>query len=295
MKNISDVLAPVDRPVSIVVGPEKTATTFIQRLLEPHPDLLLPTRIKETFFFDRFYATGIGWYQARFAPAAPHVRLVEVGTGYFASEQVITRIKHSFPQARIIICARDPVERAISHYHHRRRYGYVNAPLGALLGPDQDHIRASLYSLYCPLWESAFGREQVHVLDAGLLGRDPSRFANSVFAAIGVDPIALDPALAVQRINAAASPGNYHVARLATWASNQFKRPGWYALLARLRGSVLHAVIYGSKPGTPATDAPTRRALENLLGSEREFLASRYGIEPVSGNERKPGPRALSA
>jgi sulfotransferase family protein len=282
-------------PVSIVVGPEKTATTFVQRLLEPHGGVALPNGIKETFFFDRFFDNGINWYTARFAPMAPGARLVEVATGYFASEQVIARIRYSFPQARIIILVRDPVERAISHYHHRRRYGYVQAPLGALLGPDQEHIRASLYSVYCPLWEAAFGAGQVRVVDAGVLGQDPERFAASIFSAVGVVPVAIEEGLLTERVNGAASPGNYHVARLATWASNQVKRRGWYALLARLRGSALHGLIYGSKPGLPTTDAATRQALENLLAREREFLRQRYDIRTGVVEKPAPKPRALSA
>lgn len=82
-------------------------------LLEENPDVSLPVGIKETFFFDRFYDSGLDWYLERFDFSDQTIRMVEVAPGYISVEEAFTRIQKVFPTARIMICVRDLVERTI--------------------------------------------------------------------------------------------------------------------------------------------------------------------------------------
>lgn len=281
--------------VSIVVGPEKTATTFVHDVLERHPDVSLPQGIKETFFFDRYYDNGVDWYLGRFDLSGPDPHLVEVATSYFAEPEAIARIAATFPAARIVICVRDPVERAISHYEHLRRYGYCKGPIADVLSEDAPFVTASRYSVFCPMWEEAFGPAHVNVLDMNLLRRAPADFVDSVFRAVGVTPVALPDEVLARRSNVAREPGFYPLARLATAVSNQFKRRGWYGVLERLRASPLHRLVYGRarSEGRARVPAGARARLEAMLGPERVFLARRYGISAARGAQ--PGQQADAA
>jgi len=264
--------------VGLVVGPEKTATTFVQSLLELHRDVRLPRGIKETFFFERFFDNGVDWYLDRFDLSGEDPHLVEVAPGCFSNEDALAHIKEVFPQAKIVICARDPVARTISHYNHLRRYGYINTPIEDSIGPDDRPLKASLYSRYCPMWEQAFGAENVTVLDMGQLKNDPAIFAKNTFEALGIAPIVVPDAVLKARQNEAATPRNFVMARLATTLSNAMKKRGLYRLLEMLRKSPIHGLVYGNrKPASLANDQ-VRAQLETLLEPERAFLQKNYGI-----------------
>ncbi len=268
-----------DGPVTLIVGPEKTASTFAQKLLELHPDIRLPQGIKETFFFERFFGNGIDWYLSRFDLSGDAPHLVEVAPGCFSEPAAIERIKSVFPQARIILCAREPVARTISHYNHLRRYGYLNAPLAECLDPDEKPLKASLYSVYCPLWEEAFGAENVAMLDMNLLQADPEAFARTLFVAANIAPIAVPQDVLQEKANAAAEPRHFLVARAATYASNLMKRYGLYRALDVLRKSPIHGLVYGNQKPSGTVDGDVVRHLEELLAPERAYLRRHYGLD----------------
>lgn len=265
-------------PVTLIVGPEKTASTFAQKLLELHPDIRLPKGIKETFFFERFFDNGVEWYLDRFDLTGDAPHLVEVAPGCFCDEDAIARIKAVFPQARIVLCAREPVERTISHYNHLRRYGYLNAPLAESLDPGERPVKSSLYSRYCPLWEAAFGVENVKMLDMGLLRTDARAFAKALFEAANIAPIEVPEAALREKSNEAVAPRHFLVARLATFLSNLMKKRGLYQVLEILRKSPVHGLVYGNRKPKTQVDAEVVAALESLLAPERAYLEKHYGI-----------------
>jgi hypothetical protein len=272
--------------VTLFVGPEKTASTFVQKILELHPDIRLPRGIKETFFFERFFDNGVNWYLGRFDLSDENPHLVEVAPGCFCEEDAIARIKATFPQARIIICAREPVERTISHYNHLRRYGYLNAPFADSLNPDEKPVKASLYQRYCPMWEEAFGADNVKMLDMELLRRDAKAFAQSVFAAADITPIEVPEAVLSARSNESAAPRHFWVARVATSLSNLMKRHGLYKFLDVLRNSPIHALVYGDRKVEHVADVDVMERLEVLLAPERAYLQKHYGITYIKPDSR---------
>lgn len=268
------------RSVSFVVGPEKTATTYIQMLLEQHPDATLPQGIKETFFFDKFYDNGLDWYLKRFDLSETRKCMIEVAPSYFSEKSAIKRIQSAFPNARIVICTRDVVERTISHHAHMRRYGYINTPLMESLNQNSHPLRSSLYSRYCPLWEKAFGSENITIVDMQVLKNDPETFAEQVFEGVGLSAIHIaDDTLSITT-NQAAIPRNYVVAKAATMVSNQFKQLGLYKALEVARNSPLHSLVFGSQQtkSDNNVDPASRIKLYQLLAKEYAFLKQKYGI-----------------
>lgn len=264
---------------AFIVGPEKTATSYLQTLLEIHPDIATPKGIKETFFFERFFDNGVGWYLSRFAPDHEAKHLVETAPGCFARLDACSHIKSVFPDARIIICVRDPVDRAISHYHHMKRYGYLNDSLESCIETRALPIEASRYKKYCRMWDEAFGAENVTVLDMSRLQNDAAGIARDVFKAVGVAPIEVPEEMLLARVNEAAEPTSFALARIATFIANEMKRRGLYKLLEFARRSPIHSMVYGGDaPKRDTISAEMRQDLRTFLADDYAFLKERYGI-----------------
>ena len=88
----------------------RSATTWIHRYLKSWDDVCLPTDVKETFFFDRRFTKGLGWYSRHFrgCQASKFRITVEVGPSYFHSEKAPARIRDVLGQIPLIVIYRNP-------------------------------------------------------------------------------------------------------------------------------------------------------------------------------------------
>ena len=101
-----------------VVGVQKAATTALDSVLRQHPGLCLPSR-KEVHDFDD---ERIDWrrpdhraYHAFFSPQTGQM-CGEVTPIYSYWPPSMSRLQAYNPQLRILMCLRDPVARAWSHW-----------------------------------------------------------------------------------------------------------------------------------------------------------------------------------
>jgi hypothetical protein len=109
-----------------VVGPPRTGTTWLHGVL--YHRVSLPQGVRETHFFDNFYAKGLDWYQDYFRDCAGGHPVGEVATTYFASVQARERLKVHLPHCRIICIFREPVARAWSHFRMLQMQGMTSDP-----------------------------------------------------------------------------------------------------------------------------------------------------------------------
>jgi hypothetical protein len=80
-------------------------------------------RPKEVHFFDHHFARGPEWYAEQFSPRDHHRQVGEATPSYLDHPVAGRRLARTLPEARIVILLRNPVDRAYSHYWHRRRLG----------------------------------------------------------------------------------------------------------------------------------------------------------------------------
>ena len=74
---------------------------------------------KDLGFFDQQYWRGIDWYASFFNVKEKVKAIGEISHNYFLSEETAQRIYEHLPEAKIICCLRDPVERTVSAYIYR--------------------------------------------------------------------------------------------------------------------------------------------------------------------------------
>src|SRR5260370_3690121 len=96
-------------PQVIGVGPGRTGTTWLHRVLEGHVDL--PYGVKETQFFVTFYDKGIDWYARHFRYATGERRAAEICPRYFFKPEAIERLNPPIPDCRILATLPGPVDR----------------------------------------------------------------------------------------------------------------------------------------------------------------------------------------
>lgn len=182
--------APVD---FIVLGAMRAGTTTLHALLEQHPAISM-ARDKETDYFiaEKNWPRGADWYRQQFDPAC---RLWGEASPNYAKGRdfpgVPDRVALHAPAVRLIYLVRDPVQRAISQYHHSWTMGLPVDPPADLPDSHEYHslIDASSYARQLDLWQAQFDPGQILIVDFDALVADPQRQIDRVLAHIGAEPM----------------------------------------------------------------------------------------------------------
>ncbi|HEU0299879.1 MAG TPA: sulfotransferase [Longimicrobium sp.] len=260
------------------VGPQRAGTTWLFECLRDHPELCFPREVKETFFFDRHFANGWGWYRAHFPEPAPGQRLAEIGPTYFAEPAAAERIHAHNPACRVIVSLRDPAERTFSLYLHHLKKGRVPGDFAAALRQMPELLETSRYAVHLPRWLRVFGAERVRVVLHDDIAGHPERVLQEVYAFAGLAAVPAPPE-ARERVNAASLPRYPRLARAATTGAEWLRGRGLYGAVNLAKRLGLKRVYRGRRGGVPALDRETRALLVRQLEPDIAYVEMLLGRE----------------
>ena len=186
-------------PGFVVIGAQKSASTFLQEQMAQHPDVeIIPGEVRT--FEDPWYSPqSVADLPSLFEGPPSLVRGIK-RPDYLGRPDVTERLARHLPDATLLAVLREPIARAVSAYYHYVRHGFaplvpINQAFNALLdGKMAGHPRApeildyGLYGKHLRRIQERFGREQLVIFDQQPLTRDPGPSLRRAFTAIGVDP-----------------------------------------------------------------------------------------------------------
>ena len=140
-------------PDFLVIGAQKAGTTALYSYLRWHPAVLGPSW-KEVSYFDRHYLRGEAWYRGQF-PNKLRIRLAERRSGsspvvgeaspsYLPHPLAPERVAAQLPHARLIALVRNPIDRALSHYHHEVALGREPLTFEEALAREDERTRGEV-------------------------------------------------------------------------------------------------------------------------------------------------------
>lgn len=257
------------RPDFAVIGAMRGGTTQLYELLRLVPGICVP-EMKETDFFcsSKSVAKGADWYARQFldetavwGDISPNYAKTDV------NPETPDLLYDANPDMKLFFIARDPVDRAISHYK-MSHYLEDNLPepdrlLSTWSGKHILHA-SHYYKCLVPFWER-FG-DQITILDFDTLVRDPNRTIAAICEEVGVDAVDID---------------------IEDEPANSFdelaRRPDWWN---KLRQSDVGERIRGRMPRTLVNMAKRRLALSEpkappppFPNSVRESMAERLASD----------------
>jgi hypothetical protein len=177
-------------PNFLYVGPDKAGSSWLHEVLLKHPDVYL-TPAKDLYFFDRYYARGSQWYAAQFREARDEPIVGEVCQDYLFHPEAAARIRATLGPVRIMVCLRDPVERAWSSYLYMRKHGIGPDTFAEALRTRPELLEHGRYATGLGRFLELFPRELVHVALFDDLVADPQVFFDGVTDFLGVSRMQL--------------------------------------------------------------------------------------------------------
>lgn len=132
-------------PQFIVIGAQKSASSFLQNCLTEHPAIWMP--VGETAYFETpDYEDSPPRALASIFDGRPEPMCGIKRPNYIGKPEVPPRIAADYPDIKLIAVLRNPVDRAISAYFHLIKSGTLPAipierGMPALLDQDPDFLR----------------------------------------------------------------------------------------------------------------------------------------------------------
>lgn len=102
------------KPTFLCIGVMKSGSTSLISYLNQHPDIYMYH--KEIHFFDGKYDEGINFYENHFKTNKKIIG--EKTPVYCVNKKYIDRIYKHYPNIKLIIILREPIQRAFSHWNH---------------------------------------------------------------------------------------------------------------------------------------------------------------------------------
>jgi len=174
-------LKPVKVPNFIIIGCQRCGTTSLYTYLAQHPQILTPIK-KEMDFFSWHFDRGIDWYLAHFPPMPPGEQFLtgEASPSYFDSREAPERLYSLFPEAKLIVLLRNPVDRAISQFYRLTGLNWEARSLDRVISDEIERLNQNpeyiigeepgnylargRYIEFIKNWRTFFPREQLLIL-----------------------------------------------------------------------------------------------------------------------------------
>ena len=179
-------------PTFVTIGTMKGGTSALHSYLSEHPQVGM-SKPKETDFFCRPDHDGhdLAWYRSRFSGPGP--QFGESSPNYTKRhlfDGVVERMQPVLPDIRLIFLARDPIERAVSHYLHNVAKGRVAIRDFSSYFDDVDNpaLLTSRYAYQLEPFLDVYGMDRLLVMASEDLRDDRAAAIKRVFTFLGVDP-----------------------------------------------------------------------------------------------------------
>jgi len=198
-------------PDFLIIGAQKAGTTSLYNCLKQHP-AVLPARKKEIHYFSQFYRKGLPWYLEHFPQREDHQLSGEASPFYLFHPQSARRIAETYPDIKIVIILRDPVERAISHYDQQHRRGHEKLPMlqafleephriakvwEKVLRDEQtsvsklqqcSYLKRGEYLAQLQCYETYFPAKQIHLMESREFFDHPLPSLSKLYTFLQIDP-----------------------------------------------------------------------------------------------------------
>ncbi len=156
----------------IGIGAEKAGTTWLSKMLDQHPEIELsePKEVqyfnkKSSYIFNfknRNFNKTFKWYSKHFKHCKNNCVKGEFSTQYLIDKEAPKRIKIKFPDIKIIVCLRNPIDRAYSQYlMYKNYFKKEKRDFEDVVRLEEEYIDKGLYSFHINRWLKYFDKKQI--------------------------------------------------------------------------------------------------------------------------------------
>ncbi|TFF89854.1 MAG: hypothetical protein EU548_06005, partial [Promethearchaeota archaeon] len=177
-------------PNLICIGTMRSGTTWLYNVLKAHPDIYLCSFRKETHFFTFNYNKGLEWYK-QFFPKVEKIKdykiIAEIAATYSFEENCAERVFIHFPDIKLMIMLRNPVDRLISDYKYEKLKLNIKHSFKEFMSEKTYSFKRGLYAQQLKNWLKIFPKDQLQILIFEEVMRDKSNAIKRISDFLNID------------------------------------------------------------------------------------------------------------
>jgi hypothetical protein len=175
-------------PSFVGIGAQRAGTSWLYNCLLEHPEVYMPQ--KEVHYFDKLHKThDINWYTNLFNNTSDKQVTGEITPDYMYHQDTIRALHQNFPDTKLIIILRNPIERSYSAFNLFRAHGrFKNMTFDEALKSEPFLLEQSLYYEQLENVFRFFNKEQVLIKFYEDITDKPKAFYLSVCEFLKIDP-----------------------------------------------------------------------------------------------------------
>ncbi len=182
----------------IGIGATKAGTTWAAKMLAAHPDVCV-SEPKEVHFFDTTprrsgrpignnFGKGLSWYQKHFCHCPTHAVTGEFTPAYLTDPAAPANIQRFFPDVKMIVCLRNPIDRAYSGYTHYADYLRLEKrDFFTAIREEPEYVQDGLYCRSLVRYFEHFDRSQFLTVMFEDIRNHPRTVVADLYRFLGVD------------------------------------------------------------------------------------------------------------
>ena len=272
------------RPDFIGIGGGRSGTRWVSMCLYEHPQVWMS--IGEPHFFSREknWSKGWDWYESMFANCPEGKITGEISNSYLADPETPKKIKSRYPDIKLIVVFRNPVERAFSCYLNDIKAGIISRNvqfLEAIKNRKDYYISEGKHATNIKRYLEIFPKIQILILIYDDIAIDPSYFIKKIYRFLGINEDFI-PSYVNKRVNIGRVPHSIATERLFINLSKFIRTHGlhWLWWIIKKTGFTEILVKINTRSEPQLTDEERRVAfgffkqeiieLERILGYKLE-------------------------
>jgi hypothetical protein len=194
------------------IGAPKSATTWLAQCLREHPEICFPKSAKELHFFNKrhiaygnkaenksYEVKGIKWFIKQFRHCKKNQKKGEFSVSYLYDIVACRRLKKHFPNIKIIVSLRNPIDMIYSGYLHGKRYGDYSKSFEEVIKEDSYLPEKGFYAKYLPNYLKNF--KNIKIIFIEDIKKNPKKVIKEVYSFLGVDKNFTPPSIYSREIN----------------------------------------------------------------------------------------------
>jgi hypothetical protein len=263
-------------PDFIHAGTTKAASSWLYNALSEHPEVSM-AKVSDLNFFNVSYHRQQEWYAKKFDDQNDEKVVGEVSPGYLQHPWTAERIAETVPDAKILFCLRNPVDRAYSHWWHSYSNKYVTYEFEEIFekyAPYHHWVMPGFYDHHLSRFYEEFPEDQIEVFLFDDLVEDDEEFLREYFSAIGVDSD-FRPSVLDTKENTADATGNYTYVRVRNWIREN--APSKVKNTLKIFWDPVRGVVESADEYNEGMDEDIQRQLERVYQGDITNLSSRIG------------------
>ena len=267
-------------PNCLYVGTSKAGSTWIFDFLSRQP-AVYAARGKGYYYFDSHFDRGIEWYLNHFSAAGDESVIIEISHSYLYSSIACERIANLNPDMKILVCLREPAERAFSDYLDHVKNGNFSGSFAEAIDAVPSIIDRGMYAKHLRPYLETFGRDQVHAAVFDDLAESPQFFADQILEFLEVPQATLSPAM-TKKMMPAGRPRSRSLVSIAKKVSKRLKKVGLKPLMGKVKRSrTIRNALYQpySDSNKPRLSDEERERTKTIFRAEIQVLDELLGTQ----------------